>query len=93
MRSALPLLALATVFFFAQSDEESFRKLREEMVQTQLAGWRFGPSRSPWPKEQRDHLGLSTGGSGTTAPLWLLRENYRREVALSSRKGQTAHVI
>src|SRR5882724_3684958 len=42
MRSALLLLALAAVFLFSQSDEESFRKLREEAVRTQLVGWRWG---------------------------------------------------
>ena len=41
-RSALSLLTLAAAFLFAKNDEESFRKLREEMVRTQLASWRFG---------------------------------------------------
>jgi len=35
---AVPLLVLVVVFLLAQSDEESFRKQREEMVRTQLAG-------------------------------------------------------
>jgi protein-L-isoaspartate(D-aspartate) O-methyltransferase len=38
---ALPLLALAVVSLFGQSDEESFRKQREEMVRTQLAGFEW----------------------------------------------------
>ena len=42
LRFALPLLALAAVFLLAQVDEESFRKQREGMVRTQLAGWRWG---------------------------------------------------
>jgi len=42
MRFALPLLALVAVLAVAQNDEGSFRKLREEMVRTQLAGWRLG---------------------------------------------------
>lgn len=41
-RFALPLLILAAAFLFAQGGEESFRKQREEMVRTQLAGWRWG---------------------------------------------------
>ncbi len=36
------MLAVAAVFLFAQSDEEVFRKQREAMVRTQIAGWRFG---------------------------------------------------
>jgi protein-L-isoaspartate(D-aspartate) O-methyltransferase len=42
MRYALPLLALAAAFILAQGDEESFRKQRDAMVRTQLAGWRWG---------------------------------------------------
>lgn len=42
MRFAPPLLALASIFLVAQGDEEGFRKQREEMVRTQLAGWRWG---------------------------------------------------
>jgi protein-L-isoaspartate(D-aspartate) O-methyltransferase len=42
VRSALPFLALAAVFLFAQSEEAHFHKLREDMVRTQLAGWRWG---------------------------------------------------
>ncbi len=42
IRFALPLLALGVAFLFAQSDSETFRKQREDMVRTQLAAWRWG---------------------------------------------------
>lgn len=44
MRSSLAILALSlsAVSLFAQNHEDSYRKLREEMVRTQLASWRFG---------------------------------------------------
>ncbi len=42
IRFAFACLALAAVFLFAQGGEESFRKQRDEMVRTQLAGWRWG---------------------------------------------------
>ena len=41
MRFAL-LLFTFVVVLFAQSDDQGLRKLREEMVRTQLAGWRWG---------------------------------------------------
>ncbi len=41
MRLALLLFAFVVVLL-GQSSEENFRKLREEMVRTQLAGWRLG---------------------------------------------------
>jgi protein-L-isoaspartate(D-aspartate) O-methyltransferase len=42
MQFPLLLFAFIGLFLFAQSNDESFRKLREEMVRTQLAGWRWG---------------------------------------------------
>jgi protein-L-isoaspartate(D-aspartate) O-methyltransferase len=42
MQFPLLLFAFIGLLLFAQSNEESFRKLREEMVRTQLAGWRWG---------------------------------------------------
>jgi len=42
IRFTLPLLALAAAFVLAQSDEEGFRKQREDMVRTQFASWRWG---------------------------------------------------
>jgi protein-L-isoaspartate(D-aspartate) O-methyltransferase len=41
LRFAL-LLFTFVVVLFAQSDDQGLRKLREEMVRTQLAGWRWG---------------------------------------------------
>jgi protein-L-isoaspartate(D-aspartate) O-methyltransferase len=41
LRFALVLFTFVVVLF-AQNKEESFRKLREDMVRTQLAGWSWG---------------------------------------------------